>query len=61
MGEKLTLACRDVGMDCNFVVKGKKEAKVMAKASKHLAKKHQLTSLTPDMVAKAKAAIKRTP
>ena len=55
------MACRDIGMDCNFVVKGKKDEKVMAKASKHLAKKHQLTSLTPDMVAKAKAAIKRTP
>lgn len=62
MGEKLTLACKDVGIasDCSFVAKGKNTDKLMAKAAKHLAKKHSIASLTPEQIAKATAAIKKT-
>ena len=59
MADKLTLACKDLGMDCNFVVKAKGEEKLMKKASKHLAKKHKIAQVTPDMIARAKGAIKK--
>lgn len=59
MADKLTLACKDLGMDCGFVAKAKGEEKLMKKATKHLSKKHQIAQVTPDLMARAKGAIKK--
>lgn len=53
-----TLACKDVGVDCDFVISGKDEADVLQQAAKHAAGCHQGVKMTPDVVAKVKAAIK---
>ena len=60
MAGKLTLACRDIGMDCGFVAAAKGEEKLMKKASKHLRKKHKILEITPDLMAKAKSAVKKS-
>ncbi len=53
-----SLACKDVGVDCDFVIKGKDDADVMAQAAKHAAGCHSGIKMTPDVVAKVKSAIK---
>ena len=59
MADKLSLACRDIGMDCGFVAKGKNDEKVMKKAAKHLKKKHKILEISPDLAARAKTAIRK--
>jgi len=53
-----TLSCRDVGVACDWVGKGKTVEEVMAKAKEHAKKAHGMSEISPEMVAKAKAAIK---
>jgi predicted small metal-binding protein len=51
------LKCGDVMPGCNVVIEGKDENEVMAKASEHARQKHGVHTVSPDMAAKAKAAI----
>ncbi|MFB3882201.1 MAG: DUF1059 domain-containing protein [Armatimonadota bacterium] len=53
-----TLACRDVGVACDWVGKGKTADEVMEKAKEHAKKAHGMETIPPEMVAKVKAAIK---
>ena len=53
-----TLACKDVGVDCDFVIKGKDEADVMQQAAAHAKGCHSGIQLTPEVQAKVRAAIK---
>jgi predicted small metal-binding protein len=55
----LTLACRDLGMDCGFVAKGKSDEKVMKKATKHLRKKHKMLEVSPDLAQRARSSIRK--
>jgi predicted small metal-binding protein len=55
----VTLACRDIGMDCHFVAKAKTDEKVMKKASKHLRKKHKMLEIPQDLAQRARGAIRR--
>ena len=52
------LACKDVGVDCDTVLKGEDEAEIMRKAVEHAKSCHQGVQLTPAVQAKIKAAIK---
>jgi predicted small metal-binding protein len=54
------LACRDVGIDCDFFVTGETEKEVMRKAKEHGKKVHGFTDadITPKIIAKVRAAIK---
>jgi predicted small metal-binding protein len=52
------LSCRAVGVDCDWVGKGNTVDEVMAKAKEHAKQAHGMTEIPPEMVAKAKAAIK---
>jgi predicted small metal-binding protein len=45
---------------CNAVVEGKDVAEVMAKAQEHARTAHGLTTIPPEVAAKAQAAIKDT-
>src|SRR5229473_2935843 len=51
------LKCGDLMPGCTVVIEGKDENEVMAKASEHARQKHGVYSVSPDMAAKAKAAI----
>ena len=52
------LRCGDLMPGCNFVAEGKDVNEVMAKAADHAKKDHGMTTIPPDVAAKAKAAIK---
>lgn len=57
MGTKV-LKCRDVGVDCDEVIRGSSEAQILRKAAEHAKGCHQGVQLTPALQAKLKAAIK---
>ena len=53
-----TLACKDVGVDCDFVIKGQDEADVLRQAAEHAKGCHHNVQMTPEVQAKIRAAIK---
>lgn len=52
------LTCRDVGVDCDFVARGATEEEVLEKARAHAASDHGFADIPPELVDKAKAAIR---
>ena len=52
------MKCGDLMPGCNAVIEGKDDTEVMAKASEHARQKHGVKTVSPDMAAKVKAAIK---
>ena len=52
------LACKDVGVDCDFVITGKDEADVLRQAAEHAKGCHHNVPMTPAVQAKIRAAIK---
>ena len=53
-----TLSCKDVGVDCDFVIHGKDEADVLRQAAAHAKGCHTGIQLTPQVQAKIRSAIK---
>lgn len=53
-GKMKTLACKDVGMECNWVGRAETEQGLMQQAAQHLKEVHKM-EMTPD---KAEAARK---
>lgn len=53
-----TLKCRDVGFDCNAVVRAETEEEVMRQAAEHARAHHGVTEVTPEMGAKVKGLIR---
>ena len=51
------LRCRDVGVDCDFVVRGATVEEVMMKAQQHAHSEHGYEAIPPELAEKAKAAI----
>jgi predicted small metal-binding protein len=58
IGMAKVLKCRDLGVACDWEGRGATVDEVMQKAAEHARKDHGLTQIPPDMVAKAKAAVK---
>lgn len=52
------LSCQDVGVDCDFVIHGTDEADVLRQATEHAKGCHRSVQMTPEVLAKVKAAIK---
>ena len=52
------LTCRDVGVDCDFVARGATVDEVMEKARVHAVTDHGFSEIPPELVDKAKAAIR---
>jgi predicted small metal-binding protein len=50
--------CRDVGFDCNGVIKAKTEKEALTLAAEHARTVHGVTEITPEIVDKIKAVIK---
>ena len=55
---KMSLSCRDIGMNCKFVAVSKDQDKLMKKAAKHLHKKHKMADIPQETINKARAAIR---
>ncbi len=52
------LRCRDVGFDCDGVIKAQTEKEVLTMAAEHARKVHGVNEITPEIASKIKAAIK---
>lgn len=50
--------CRDVGFDCNGVIKAKTEKEALELAAEHAKKVHGVTEITPQIVDKIKAVMR---
>ena len=51
------IACNDVVPGCRFTASADTEDELMQKVAAHAAKEHGITEVTPELVAKVKAAI----
>jgi len=52
------LRCRDVGLDCDGVIRAETEEELMGKVAEHAKTAHGITEISPELAAKVKAAIK---
>jgi predicted small metal-binding protein len=52
------LRCRDVGFDCEAVVRADTEEEVLAQAAAHAHSVHGLEEITPEVVATVRSAIR---
>lgn len=50
--------CRDVGFDCNGVIKAKTEDEALKLAAEHAMKVHGLKEITPEIIKKVKSVIR---
>jgi predicted small metal-binding protein len=50
--------CGDVVQGCKFTVTAENEAEVLAQVAAHAAAAHGITQVTPELVAKVKAAMR---
>ena len=59
----LTVSCREVGMDCDYVCKGETEEEIMKNAEEHAMKDHGYKVedlMTPELRDKIRSHIKRS-
>ena len=59
----LTVSCREVGVDCDYVAKGETEEEIMKDAGEHAVKDHgykQEDIMTPEMKEKIRQHIRRS-
>ena len=52
------IRCRDVGFDCDGVIKAETEEKALKLAAEHAKKVHGLEEVTPEVVEKIKSVMK---
>ncbi len=50
--------CRDVGFDCDGVIRAETEEEILKQAAEHAQKVHNLKEITPEVVEKVRAAIR---
>lgn len=53
--------CGDVVEGCTFTVTAANEAEVLAQVAKHAVASHGITEVTPELMAKVRAAMKEVP
>jgi predicted small metal-binding protein len=51
------IRCRDVGFDCDGVIKAKTEEEALKLAAEHAKKEHGLKDVTPEVVEKIKSVM----
>ena len=51
------IRCRDVGFDCDGIIKANTVEEALSMAAEHAKKEHGLQEVTPDVVEKIKAVI----
>ena len=52
------LRCKDLGVDCDFVVRGKTEEEVLKKAAEHAKKDHDIDEVTEEYLATWRKAVR---
>ncbi len=53
--------CRDVGFDCDGVVRGDTEEETLGRVAAHAKDVHGLDDVTPDVVEKVKSVMREEP
>ncbi|HZC50820.1 MAG TPA: DUF1059 domain-containing protein [Nitrososphaeraceae archaeon] len=59
----LTVSCREVGVDCDYIAKGETEEEIMNNAGEHAVKDHgykQEDIMTPEIKEKIRQHIRRS-
>jgi predicted small metal-binding protein len=51
------LACREVGMDCDYVARGNSEEEILAQAAVHAQHVHGMQDISPEVLEKVKSVI----
>jgi predicted small metal-binding protein len=57
MEKEKVICCRDVGFDCDGVIKAKTEDEALQLAAEHATKEHGLLEVTPEVVEKIKSVM----
>jgi len=52
------LHCRDVGFDCDGVIRAETEEEILKKAAEHAQTTHNMKEITEEVVEKVRAAIR---
>jgi predicted small metal-binding protein len=52
------LSCRDVGADCDFMVRAETADEVMSLAGEHACRSHNVCEVTPELKSKVEGSIK---
>jgi predicted small metal-binding protein len=52
------LRCRDVGMDCDGVIRAETEEEILKKAAEHVQTVHGIEEISEELVEKVRAAIR---
>ena len=52
------LHCRDVGFDCDGVIRAETEEEILKKAAEHAQTTHSMKEITEEVVEKVRAAIR---
>lgn len=55
----LSLACKDVGQNCNFKAQAATEDELLKKVAQHAKEAHGMSNIDPATMAKVKGAIKK--
>ena len=55
----LSLACKDVGQNCNFKAEAVTEEELLKKVAEHAKQAHGMSTIDPVTLAKVKGAIKK--
>lgn len=55
----LVVRCRDVGFDCEGVVKADSEEELLAVVAEHAQTVHDVKEITPELVAKVKSVVRQ--
>jgi AhpD family alkylhydroperoxidase len=58
-GDEKELRCKDVGPDCDYVIRGETEDEIFSKAAEHAKTVHHMKDFPRDLMEKARAAIHR--
>jgi len=58
---KKVIHCRDVGFDCNGVIKAPTENEALALAAEHARTVHGVREITPEIVQKIKSVMQEEP
>ncbi|MFQ5917687.1 MAG: DUF1059 domain-containing protein [Candidatus Binatia bacterium] len=52
------LRCRDIGFDCDYVVRAETEEEILKKAAEHAQTAHDMKEISEEVAAKVRAAIR---
>jgi AhpD family alkylhydroperoxidase len=56
-GMELEVKCRDVGVDCDYVARGRTEDELLKNAAEHGKSAHEMEHIPPEIVEKVRSAI----